>query len=50
MQAFNVYIGSKLIDTVYYLDSFSKDDVRLSLINHDSYDSNIKVSKRRKLK
>ena len=50
MQAFDVYLKSKLIDTVYYQDSFTKDDVRISLITHDNYDTNIRVSKRRKLK
>jgi hypothetical protein len=45
--AFNVYLGSKLIDTVF--DS-EKDpaEVKRSLINHDGYDNDIRVVKVRK--
>lgn len=48
--AFNVWLGNKQIDTVFYQVSARntiKDailDVRRSLINHDGYDSEIKVT------
>lgn len=47
MQAFNVYLGSKLIDTVFYSDGVSvdKQEVEKSLIEHDCYDPNIHVHK-----
>lgn len=49
MQAFNVYKGSKLIDTVFYGKGVKvdKDEVRRSLINHDGYDADIRVTKRK---
>jgi hypothetical protein len=51
-QAFNVYLGKKLIDTVFYSASAKVDteEVRKSLINHDGYDSRIKVVKCRRQK
>lgn len=50
MQAFNVYKGSKLIDTVFYGKGVKvdKDEVRQSLINHDGYDADIRVTKKKK--
>ena len=50
MQAFNVYLGSKLIDTVFYGKGVKvdKEEVRKSLINHDGYDPAIRVTKKRK--
>lgn len=48
MAAFNVYKGRKLIDTVFYSDAnyqFTADDVKKSLIGHDGYDSDIRVTK-----
>lgn len=49
MQAFNVYNGRKLIDTVFYSKGVKVDkvEVRKSLINHDGYDENIRVTKRK---
>ena len=50
--AFDVYLKSKQIDTVFYCDSakVDKEEVRKSLINHDGYDPEIKVKKSRKIK
>lgn len=45
---FNVYLNNKLIDGVYYNKGISKEEVKESLINHDGYDSNIKVVTARK--
>jgi len=52
MTAFNVYRGSKLIDTVFYSSGTNVDaaEVKQSLINHDGYDPNIRVVKARKSK
>lgn len=47
MIAYNVYLGRKLIDTVFSTDK-GKEDVRKSLINHDGYDTRIRVTKARK--
>jgi hypothetical protein len=48
-QAFDVYLGRKLIDTVFYSKSaqVTTDEVRRSLIDHDGYDPGIRVVKRR---
>ena len=52
MKAFNVYLGKKLIDTVFYSGSIKidKKEVYDSLVNHDGYDQNIKVTKRKTIK
>ena len=47
MQAFAVYLGNKKIDTVFYDDDMSIEDVKNSLITHDGYDARIEVSKER---
>ncbi len=49
VKAFNVYLKNKLIDTVFYDHSsnVTKDEVRQSLINHDGYNSHIRVTKQR---
>lgn len=46
MKAFNVYIGRKLIDVVFYNDKSreTRDSVYRSLVNHDGYDSSIRVT------
>ncbi len=48
-QAYDVYIGRKWIDTVFYSASLKvpASEVRESLVNHDGYDPRIKVIKRR---
>lgn len=47
MQAWNVYLNGRLIDTVFYDKDCDQSYVRNGLINHDGYDSRIKVFKRR---
>lgn len=49
MQAFNVYLSGKLIDTVFYSQSANEtpEDVKRSLVNHDGYDSRIVVKRAR---
>jgi len=45
---FNVYLHGKKIDTVFYDPrTFSADEIRQSLVNHDGYDSDIEVRKGR---
>lgn len=52
MQIFDVWLGSKKIDTVHYNDSpkVLKDEVYRSLVNHDGYNPEIRISKRRSKK
>lgn len=47
MNAFNVYKGRKLIDTTFWNDGITAEEVKNSLINHDGYDSDIRVCKRK---
>lgn len=51
MQAFNVYLNGKKIDTVFYSTgaSVDRDEVRRSLIDHDGYDPAISVREDHKL-
>lgn len=46
MQAWNVYLNGKLIDTVFYDSDCSAGYVRTGLINHDGYDAHITVRRR----
>ena len=48
--AWNVSLNRKRIDTVFYNADISKEDVKKSLIDHDGYDSGIKLNKSRRLK
>lgn len=48
MIAYNVYLKNKLIDTVFYNSIQDKEEIKKSLINHDGYDINIVVRKKRK--
>lgn len=50
--SFNVYLGKKHIDTVFYGESFfkgfttlkeAKDSIKKSLIDHDGYDPRITI-------
>lgn len=52
MQVFNVYLNKKRINTVFYNDGIKvdKDEVYKSLVNHDGYESGIKITKVRKSK
>ena len=45
--AYNVYIGRKLIDTVFQSGSSTAAEVKRSLVNHDGYDPRIKVTKQK---
>jgi hypothetical protein len=49
MKAFDVYLKSKVIDTVFYkdTDTITRDEVKASLVNHDGYDPAITVRLRR---
>ena len=50
MTAFKVYINSNCVDVVFYISTFTADEVRCSLINHDGYVESIKVVKERVIK
>ena len=45
--AWNVYIGRRLIDTVFYDADCDADYVRRGLVDHDGYDAGIRVCRRR---
>ncbi len=42
-KGFDVYLSGKLIDTVFFGDPETPEEVRKSLIEHDDYDPNITV-------
>lgn len=46
MNAFNVFLKGKWIDTVFFIKGIDVDHVRDSLINHDEYNPAIRVVKR----
>jgi len=48
-RAFNVYRGRKLMDTVFFT-GYNAEDVRRSLIDHDGYPYDIRVTARRSRK
>ena len=54
MTAYNVYLGKKKIDTVFWNDKcdggapITAEDVKKSLIEHDGYNPRIEVRKERK--
>jgi len=39
----NVYVGHRCIDTVYFVPSMDAEEVKRSLVDHDGYPANIKV-------
>ena len=43
VNAWNVYLGDRLIDTVFFQEGCDEDWVRRSLIEHDGYDGRIRV-------
>lgn len=47
MQAWNIYLNGRLIDTVFYDRDCDQWYVKQGLINHDCYNKNIKVCKKR---
>lgn len=48
MNAWNVYLHGKLIDTVFFNRDCDSEYIRKSLINHDGYNDAIVVRKARK--
>jgi len=44
-QKWEVYIGRKWVDTVFFVVGMSAREVRESLIGHDGYAANIRVNK-----
>ena len=48
MDAYNVRLNGKMIDTVFHNGGTTAEDVKQSLINHDGYDPSITVAKVRK--
>jgi hypothetical protein len=49
MQAFNIKLGRKIIDRVFYNEGFTVEDVKQALVSHDGYDANIVVTKVRRV-
>ena len=47
MQAWNVYFGKRLLDTVFYESDCDHAYVRRSLIEHDGYHPSITVKRAR---
>ena len=45
--AYNVYLRGKLIDTVWFT-GYTTEEAKKSLINHDGYDPDIKVTRARR--
>lgn len=43
MKAFYVFLNGEEVDKVFYTKGHSGEDVKRSLINHDGYNSNIRV-------
>lgn len=43
MKAFKVTLDGKMIDMVFYQDSFTPEEVKRSLIDHDFYNPRINV-------
>jgi hypothetical protein len=50
VSAYNVYLNGKRIDRVHWYIKTNKEDVKKSLVEHDGYDSEIKVVKSRSFK
>jgi len=46
-QAWDVVLNGKVIDTVFYNDDLDASYVYDGLVNHDGYDSRIKLRKKR---
>ena len=43
--SWNVYLRGKWIDRVWFIDQYTAEEVRRSLINHDGYNPEIRVVK-----
>lgn len=48
VHAYNVHLGGKHIDKVFYSHHVDPEEVKKSLVNHDNYDPGIRVSKEQK--
>lgn len=48
MKGWDVFLGSKLIDTVFFQTTCDEEYVRRSLIEHDGYDRRIRVRQTRR--
>lgn len=46
-KAFKVYESNKHVDTVFFNEDMTANEVKYSLINHDCYSENIEVIKMR---
>ncbi len=42
-KGWNVYLRGKLIDTVFFDEDVTAEEVKRSLVNHDGYDAGIEV-------
>lgn len=49
MQAWNVYLDGRWIDTVFYSSKATRDYVLDSLVDHDGYDPEITVRRKNKI-
>ena len=47
-ESFNVFLGKKHIDTVFFVGGMTASEVKWSLVNHDGYDPSIVVKKEQK--
>ena len=43
MKAYNVYMNGRKIDTVFWVDNSTSEEVKRNLIDHDGYDPSINV-------
>ncbi len=50
MKAYKVWLNNKHIDTVFWVDNSDREEVKRSLVNHDGYDPDIRVTQERKRK
>ena len=48
MNRWDVYLGRRLIDTVFYTPDCTEEYVRRTLVNHDGYHPNIRVGLRKR--
>jgi hypothetical protein len=47
MKAWNVYLHSRIIDTIYCDPTLTRDEVRKGLVNHDGYSYSIIIRLKR---
>ncbi len=48
MKAYKVFLGSREIDKVFWVDNSTRAEVKESLIQHDGYNPRIRVVEERK--